>query len=413
MLKKCPECELNVSDKALTCPHCGYPLCENIKPRETKKSTKRRRRLPNGFGQISEIKGRNLRKPFRAMVTIGKDSHGNYVIKPLKPESYFETYNDAYMALVEYNKNPYDLDNRITVKELYERWSAEYFEEYKNPSTRRTIESAWSYCSMIYDMRAIDLRARHIKGAMENGIAEVNGAIRHASADKKARIKSMFNLMLDYALEYEIVDKNYARTFDLSNDIIQEREATKRGHIPFTGDEIAKLWNSIDDIEWVDVVLYQCYSGWRPQELGLIELENVDIVNWTVTGGMKTDAGRNRIVPVHPRLRPVIQKHYDKAVALGSKYLFNCTDTQTHRSSLMLTYDKYSQRYEKIRDRLGLNPEHRAHDGRKHFITQAKKANLDEYAIKYIVGHAINDITEKVYTEREIAWLVDEISKIP
>ena len=35
--------------------------------------------------------------------------------------------------------------------------------------------------------------------------------------------------MLDYALEYELVDKNYARTFDLSNDIIKEKEAATRG----------------------------------------------------------------------------------------------------------------------------------------------------------------------------------------
>ena len=26
MLKLCPECCLQVSDKAATCPHCGYPL---------------------------------------------------------------------------------------------------------------------------------------------------------------------------------------------------------------------------------------------------------------------------------------------------------------------------------------------------------------------------------------------------
>lgn len=43
----------------------------------------------------------------------------------------------------------------------------------------------------------------------------------------------------------------------------------------------------------------------------------------------------------------------------------------------------------------------------------AKKYDVDEYAIKYIVGHAINDITEKVYTEREISWLASELEKIP
>lgn len=42
----------------------------------------------------------------------------------------------------------------------------------------------------------------------------------------------------------------------------------------------------------------------------------------------------------------------------------------------------------------------------------AKKYNVDEYAIKYIVGHSISDITEKVYTERKSDWLKSEIEKI-
>ena len=78
----------------------------------------------------------------------------------------------------------------------------------------------------------------------------------------------------------------------------------------------------------------------------------------------------------------------------------------------MFTYDKYQQRFKAIKERLGLNPEHRPHDGRMHFITMAKKYNVDEYAIKYMVGHTINDLTERVYTKREISWLKDEIEKI-
>ena len=130
MLIKCPECELQISDKALICPHCGYPIQPDAKPRVPRKSNKRRR-LPNGFGQISEIKGRNLRNPFRAMVTVGKTKTGRPICKPLKPESYFPTYNDAYAALVEYNKNPYDLGPAITAKELYEKWTESYFKTLK------------------------------------------------------------------------------------------------------------------------------------------------------------------------------------------------------------------------------------------------------------------------------------------
>lgn len=412
MLIQCPECELQVSDKALSCPHCGYPMQPNVKTRKPRNKNNKRRRLPNGFGQISEIKNRNLRNPFRAMVTVGKTPEGRPICKPLKPESYFPTYNDAYTALVEYNKNPYDLEPSITVKELYEKWTDEYFPTLKSDSSTRTITSAWVYCSSVYDMRAIDLRARHIKGCIDNGIAIIKGEEKTPSASIKSRIKSLFNLMLDYALEYEIVDKNYSRTFNISDDIIQEKEATKRGHIPFTDKEIETLWENESKVSYVDVVLIQCYSGWRPQELGLIRLENVDLVEGIFKGGMKTDAGTDRIVPIHSKIKPLVEKRYEEAVAIGSEYLINCTDTHTHRSSYMFTYDKYQQRFKKIRDRLNLNQDHRAHDGRKHFITTAKKHNVDEYAIKYMVGHAINDITEKIYTQRELTWLKEEIEKI-
>ena len=42
----------------------------------------------------------------------------------------------------------------------------------------------------------------------------------------------------------------------------------------------------------------------------------------------------------------------------------------------------------------------------------AKKAQVDEYAIKYMVGHKISDSTEKVYAQREFEWLKQEIEKI-
>ena len=94
--------------------------------RKPRAKNNKRRRLPNGFGQITEIKTNNLRKPFRAMVTVGKTAEGKPICRPLKPESYFLTYNDAYAALVEYNKNPYDLEPSIAVKELYVKWTEEY-----------------------------------------------------------------------------------------------------------------------------------------------------------------------------------------------------------------------------------------------------------------------------------------------
>lgn len=411
MIISCPDCELQVSDKAIACPHCGYPMKPNTAKR-TYNYKNKRRKLPNGFGGITKLNDPTLRKPYRAMVTVGKNSKGKPITKILKPDGYFSTYNEAYEALMKYNKNPYDLDTAITVSELYTKWSEYYFSTLKSASSKRTIIAAWRYCSSVYDMRASDVRARHIKGCMDDGVANVNGEERRATPSTKGRIKSMFNLMFDYALEHEIVDRNYARTFDISDDVKEEREKLRRGHIIFNDDEMKLLWDNVYKVEYVDVVLIQCYSGWRPQELGLIRMENVDLKKWVFVGGMKTKAGRDRPVPIHPKIRGLVKAKYDEALQLGSEYLINCTDATTHRSNNMLTYDKYQKRFIKIRERLKLNPDHRAHDGRVHFITMAKKYEVDEYAIKYIIGHSINDITENVYTHRDIEWLRTEIEKI-
>jgi len=408
MLVNCPECELQVSDKAISCPHCGLPFKQQVK----RKYNNKRKRLPNGFGQISEITSGNLRNRFRVMVSVGKRSDGRPIVRMLKPQAYFNTYNEAYEALVEYNKNPYDLDDDITVYQLYERWTDEYFKSLSSISSIRTITSAWVYCSSVYDMRVKDIRARHIKGCMEYGTAKYNNEERKTTPNTKARIKSLFNLMLDYALEYELVDVNYARTFNLSKNIIEDKQKACKGHHIFTKQEIDTLWDNVDEVPYVNIILIQCYSGWRPQELGLIKLENVDLNRNIIIGGMKTEAGKNRIVPIHPKIRPLIVQKYNEAVNLNSKYLINCIDGTTHKDSIKFTYDKYRHRFDAICKRLNLNDEHRPHDGRKHFISMAKKYNVDEYAIKYIVGHSINDITEKVYTDRNIEWLKVEMEKI-
>ncbi|MCI9079334.1 MAG: hypothetical protein HFH68_10490 [Lachnospiraceae bacterium] len=56
--------------------------------------------------------------------------------------------------------------------------------------------------------------------------------------------------------------------------------------------------------------------------------------------------------------------------------------------------------------------QHKLHDTRHTFITKAKDAGINEYILKLIAGHAIEDITEKIYTHRTIENLQKEIIKI-
>ena len=231
-----------------------------------------------------------------------------------------------------------------------------------------------------------------------------------ASPGTKARIKSLFNLMLDYALEYEVVKTNYARTFDISDDIIEEKEAQKRSHIIFKPDEREILWNNVNSVKFVDWIIIQMYMGWRPQELVKIRLTEVNLDNWYIKSGMKTPAGKQRTVPIHSRIKELVQKNYDEAVSLGSEFLFN---DPTSRNGMKMTYDKYAYRFNTvILEHFKMNPDHRPHDPRTTFITMAKRAGVDEYAIKRMAGHKIQDITEGTYTDRDIEWMREDLEKI-
>lgn len=155
------------------------------------------------------------------------------------------------------------------------------------------------------------------------------------------------------------------------------------------------------------MVLCGIYSGWRPQELAILKIKDIDLELQVMYGGMKTDAGKDRCVPIHPLIQPLIEKRYAEAKELGSNYLFNDINGQ---QGIYMTYDKYRGRFNKVVERLQMD--HHPHETRHTFITKAKRVRMEEYILKRIVGHAINDNTEKTYTHREIEELKAEMRKI-
>lgn len=350
-------------------------------------------KLPHGFGSVYKLSGKR-RKPWIAIVTKCY-SYNPSAGRAVQTREVIGTYakrDEALAALANYNENPYDLDKRhITFNEVYEKWSADYFERI-SPSSVRTITSAYTRFVSLYDIPFESLRVAHLEECIKNA---------DASQNIKSRMKSLLNLMYKYALKNDIVDTDYAARCDA---VRVERSAPI--HIPFTSEEISKLWDNLD-VPFADMVLVGIYTGFRPQELSILELENIDLEEMTIRGGMKTNAGINRIVPIHSKIADLVKKNYERASGMGSSRLFNDMNGQQGTS---MTYDKYRGRFRKVCRALSMD--HRPHDTRHTFITLAKEAAVDEYILKLIVGHSITDITEKVYTHRTIESLKNEIEKI-
>ena len=387
MLIKCVECGLDISDKAYSCPHCGYP----IRPEKIRVSrSNKRKRLPNGFGQISEIRGKNLRKPFRAMVSVGKSANGRPICKLLKPVAYFSTYNEAYEALLAFNKSPYDVEKTITMWNLYELWTKEHFDLITSESRRRSIRCAWDHCEPIYNIPVRDAKVRVLK----EFILSVD-----TSNGNKVTIKQILNIMFDYAIECEIVDRNYAREFKISRS--DPSKMVEDAHKTFTSKELKALWEHAETSKYHKMVLIQCYTGFRPQELCTLKTADVDVEGHKIVGGMKTAAGMNRTVPINSLILNLVKEEYDRATAEKSEFLFG-----------PIAYRAYHTKFTSVINGLGLDTTHKPHDCRVTFVTLAKEYGLDEYALKRIVGHAISDLTERVYTKRGFDWLLSEMNKI-
>ena len=83
---------------------------------------------PNGYGSVVRLSG-NRRKPWCARKTTGWTEKGYPIYKSI---GYFTDREEAMIALAQYNRNPYDIDlSKITLKELFEKWSARDFPKMK------------------------------------------------------------------------------------------------------------------------------------------------------------------------------------------------------------------------------------------------------------------------------------------
>lgn len=368
-----------------------------------------------GEGSITYDK---RRKRYRARVTVGwelneETGKSKQIVKTIG--SNYKTKGEAASALAEYLKTPFDLNNKdITFEQLYQKWFDDFIVDHMSHKYR--IKAAYKYCSSIYkkkvrEITILDMKNCIYKGTIIETRGKYKGEEKNASPSTKESIKYLFNHMFAYATEARLVERNFAKDFSLDKKVSKEKEIKHKVKIPFSDEELSKLWDSIEFVPFADMIVYACYSGWRPSELVKLRVEDVDLKSDFIKGGIKTDAGKNRIVPILPLVKPIVEKYYNEAVEIGSEYLFN---DASKKRGIGLSYDQYLTRFNNVMKQLKFRKEITPHYTRHTFISKAKsrKVNMNEYILKLIVGHDVGDLTEYVYTHRELDDLKEEMLKI-
>lgn len=355
----------------------------------------------NGYGGISYM-GAGRRRPYRVRITTG------WTINPETGRSkqeyvtlgYFPSRKAAMIALAEYNKDPYDLNaDKVTFKEAYEAWAKTELEN-KGPSRQGQLKAAFDKCAPLYNIKMKDMRKKQMQDLMDQ--------YSESSDTTQANIKSVFKVVFTYCMENDIVNKDY------SAFVKTKLKGSESIHAPYKPEEIALLWENLSaevplayskydlrPIYPVDIQLMLIYTGMRPSELLNMKTCNVHLDKRYMVGGMKTKAGKNRIIPLHDDILPLVEKRMKEA----GDYLI---PYKMDRPPSLDQFRKYM--YDPLMEKLGMD--HLPHDGRHTFATYAARFDLNKLMVKMIMGHASKDITEAVYTHRTAEELVTEVNKI-
>lgn len=334
-------------------------------------------RLPNGYGSIIKLSGKR-RKPFAVRVTTGYKENGSQIYKYI---GYFEKRQEALKHLTAYNEKPYLLDNKdITFNEVYQKWSERKFETI-TPRTAKNYISIYNHFKPLHDMAFSSIKTYHLQEIIDKN--KTNGTIKH--------FKSFINMLYEYAIKNEIVEKNYASLLEIPKVEI------KKPKVPFTQKEIKTLWKHKDN-EFMNFILIQLYTGARITELLEVTLNNIDLKNRSIyIEKSKTPAGV-RFIPIHKDILNYIKI----LVENNKKYLFE-------RENKKISYNYYIRHiFKPIMEYLKMD--HTPHETRHTFISQCDRLELNDTAVSRIVGHSNNNIT-KHYTHKNIDDLIKAIDK--
>lgn len=341
-------------------------------------------RRANGTGSIIDL-GKNRRNRYAVKVSY-LDRPGLWKQKYL---AYCRTAREAQGVLDEYLRSgskPQDIGT--TLGDVYAVWSDRKYSK-AGPASVASYKASWGR-----------LRALEGKEIRKITVDDLQSIIDQD--EQKGMSKSSINN--DLGLMRALY--KHARERDLV-----EKDCTEFVELPQVGAKMEK--GAFDDIAmhklekmaaegfpWADTVLMLCYTGFRVSEfLGLTRFSYHADGNY-LQGGMKTKAGRGRIVPVHPKIDPYLKRYLGRS---GDHII-------CHEDGSILGYEEYFRHFTKVAEAIGV-PKATPHWCRHTAASRMRMAGVEELAIKRILGHSDKDITDH-YTHVDLNYLTKELLKV-
>ena len=360
-------------------------------------------RLRNGFGSIRRLSG-NRKNPYAVFApSTYRDVRGYQLYD--KALAYCETWETAFSVLLKFHTGQYkkgdnsqnlleEVDhtqlvpvvNKIlsalnigtiegeTFSQVYEKFIEWKFSDNNrklSKSAQNSYQAAYKNCTALHNRVFTELKTVDLQKVVDDC------PLKHSS---KELIVNLFKQMYKFADIHELIEKDYSThvTIKTENDDIKG--------VPFTPDDIKNLWSNKSDPVCANIMIL-IYSGLRISEY---ETAEINLKDGYFFGGVKTDAGKNRYVPIHSAIMPLIKRHPNR---------------------ISMSICGFRTKMYEVLQRIGIE-KHTPHDCRHTFAMLCDQSGIKETDKKMMMGHAFQDVSNSVYGHRTLEYLKEQIELI-
>ncbi|MPM30386.1 Tyrosine recombinase XerC [bioreactor metagenome] len=366
---ECLKCHKSIPDDAIVCCYCGKRLGT-----QNRKAKKR----PNGTGCIYKLGGNRV-KPW------GIKKNGTFL-------GAYSTKAMAIETLEKLQKKPVSEAYNFTLEEVRELWKKEHYPVLSEKG-RESYDLAWSLFEPIKENKMRDIRTEDVQKLVDVQVS------KGRSRSQCEKIRGLYSQLCKVAMREDILDKNYALFLRLPKSKRPDR-------LVFTEKEIKMLKVDAKTNDTSKIILMLIYTGFRINELLQLPKAGVNLEKGIFTGGEKTEAGKNRVVPIHPEILAYVQEFMREAKEdlFLSGYAGNKDD-----------HNFRSREYYPTLERLGIRSEDRPmkpHTCRYTFATRGAKSGVSQEALQKLMGHAKYDTTTDFYIQDDVDMLKKEMKKL-
>lgn len=407
-MKKCinKRCNRELQDDFIFCPYCGK--------NQTSSKQKVRRRT-KGTGSIY-LRKDNKSKPYAAASSVtGKQVYLGA----------FATKREAENALKDYEYNPVNGFN-MTLEQLHEKWMKTKAYAKLGDSVKSNYASAYIKLKPLYKRKFRDLRTsdyQYIIDYYDNPHHEVGAGGKLKYLDKNGKgtykvtntpkiceglgysalhkVKCLLTTLYTFAMKEDIVNKDYATFIELPEQ--EETTATR-----FTEVQLELIKQNVGKVPYMDYIYIMCYVNFRVSEFLELTPDKYKVTDSDIhyfVGGKKTDAGKDRIVPIHPKIQQLVQK----CIENGGETIF-CRMHEGSEFGKAMNKDYFLKYcFRPAMQAIGLGDEYTPHSCRRTFSTRMSAAGAREEDIIALMGHTDYKVDIDHYIIQEVDTLYNAI----